>query len=429
MRAANRFLKTIKELGQVTRVSIDLYGSLALTGKGHATDKAVILGLEGETPKGINPEVIEPNLTRIAGEQKLMLDGLYPVPFVEETDLIFHLDRFLPYHPNGLRFTAYRGKEIFEQHVYYSIGGGFVLSHEEAANPSEAEVLSVPFPYRSGNELLDLGKRSGLRIPEMFRANERVRRTDEEIDEDLLQIWDVMQACINRGLQQEGMLPGGLGVRRRASMVYRQLQKRSIQNDPAVIFDWISLYALAVNEENASGGRVVTAPTNGAAGVVPAALKYYTTFTPNPTRQGVIDFMLTAGGIGMLFKWNASISAAEMGCMGEVGVASSMAAAGLTAALGGTNEQIENAAEIGMEHHLGLTCDPVRGLVQIPCVERNTMGTLQAINASRLALLGDGHHRVSLDQVIATMRETGRNMQSIYKETSLGGLAANVPEC
>jgi len=432
MRAAYRFLKRIKNLQEVDHLQIDLYGSLALTGKGHATDKAVILGLQGETPEGIDPETIEPKLHRVAEEKTLLLGGKVAVPFIEERDLLFHKDRFLPYHPNGVRFTAYHKGQVIDQHVYYSVGGGFVVCHEEATKTVEDVVGGhdpIPYPYRNGDDILRMAKESGLTVPEMIRANERVHRTDEEIDKGLLNIWNVMQRCIERGFHQEGILPGGLGVKRRAPEVFKQLQDRSFHEDPALIFDWVSLFALSVNEENAAGGRVVTAPTNGAAGIVPATLKYYTTFTPNPTQKGVIDFLLTAGGIGMLFKWGASISAAEMGCMGEVGVACSMAAAGLTAALGGTTAQIENAAEIGMEHHLGLTCDPVKGLVQIPCIERNTMGTLQAINGARLALLGDGSHRVSLDQVIATMKETGKNMQSIYKETSLGGLAVNVHEC
>ncbi len=432
MRAAFRFLSTIKNLQQIDHLQIDLYGSLALTGKGHGTDKAVILGLQGDTPEGVDPETIEPKLAKVLTEKMLILGGKVAVPFVEERDLLFHKDRFLPFHPNGVRFTGFSKGEIVSQHVYYSVGGGFVVSHEDATKTVEDAVGGhdpIPYPYRTGDDILRMGKASGLSVPEMIRANERVHRTDEEIDKGLLNIWNVMQRCIERGFHQEGILPGGLGVRRRAPDVYRQLQNRSFHDDPALIFDWVSLFALSVNEENAAGGRVVTAPTNGAAGIVPATLKYYTTFTPNPTQKGIVDFLLTAGGIGMLFKWGASISAAEMGCMGEVGVACSMAAAGLTAALGGTTEQIENAAEIGMEHHLGLTCDPVMGLVQIPCIERNTMGTLQAINGARLSLLGDGTHRVSLDQVIATMRETGKNMQSIYKETSLGGLAANVHEC
>ena len=432
MRAAYKFLSTIKNFAQVDHIQIDLYGSLALTGKGHGTDTAVLLGLQGERPESIDPETIEPKLKKIREEKKLLLGGKNDVPFVEERDLLFHKDRFLPYHPNGVRFTASSKGEVVSQAVYYSVGGGFVVSHDEATKTVEDVVgdhMPHPYPYRNGDDILRMGKASGLSVPEMIRANERVNRTDEEIDQGLLNIWNVMQRCIERGFHQEGILPGGLGVKRRAPDVFKQLQNRSFHEDPALIFDWVSLFALSVNEENAAGGRVVTAPTNGAAGIVPATLKYYTTFTPNPTQKGIVDFLLTAGGIGMLFKWGASISAAEMGCMGEVGVACSMAAAGLTAALGGTTLQIENAAEIGMEHHLGLTCDPVMGLVQIPCIERNTMGTLQAINASRLSMLGDGTHRVSLDQVIATMRETGLNMQSIYKETSLGGLAANDHEC
>ncbi|MDB2614221.1 L-serine ammonia-lyase, partial [Chlamydiales bacterium] len=308
-------------------------------------------------------------------------------------------------------------------------GGGFIVTHEQAM---KGEIVSdeviVPYPFRSGDELLEMANKSALKIPQLIRENERVLRSDQTINQEMLHLWSVMDSAIQRGIRGKGVLPGGLNVQRRAFMVHEQI-KDLPDGDPAKIFDWVSLWALAINEENAAGGRIVTAPTNGAAGVVPAVLKYYLTMTKAPTDQGVIDFLLTAGAMGSLFKLNASISAAEMGCMGEVGVACSMAAAGLTAALNGTNEQIENAAEIGMEHHLGLTCDPIKGLVQIPCIERNTMGAIQAINASRLALLSSERGGVTLDQVIATMRETGLNMKSIYKETSLGGLAVNVPEC
>lgn len=436
MRAVHLFLLDLQKNGffqKVKKVKTDLYGSLALTGHGHKTDKAIVLGLLGLTPEGVDPDQINALLGKVEATHALMLDGKEPIEFKEETDLLFHKDKFLPFHPNGLRFTAYDAadKELSSK-VYYSVGGGFVLEHDKIKSEGkEVESSVVPFPFKTGQELLDQCEKQKVSIPELIRLNERVWRKDEEIDKGLLNIWSVMSKCIDRGCHEKGILPGGLGVKRRAAPLFEQLKNEvnTSKEDPTLILDWVSLFALAVNEENAAGGRVVTAPTNGAAGVVPAVLRYYKQFVPQASEKGIINFLLTAGGIGKLYKLGASISAAEMGCMGEVGVACSMAAAGLTAALGGSNLQIENAAEIGMEHHLGLTCDPVMGLVQIPCIERNTMGAIEAINAARLSLRGDGTHRVSLDQVIATMRETGKNMKSIYKETSLGGLAANVPEC
>ncbi len=434
MRAAKQFLDLLigdNLLDQVVRVKVDLFGSLALTGHGHGTDKAVLLGLTGYTPEGTDPEIIEPLLNQIRSQKELCLGETKSVTFTEERDLLFHKDRFLPFHPNGIRFTAYKeGNGELLMKVYYSVGGGFVVAHDQAKSGKIVqEEIKLPYPFKTGDEILVHCKESGLSMVELIRANERAFRSDEETDAALMKIWEVMEACMERGMNVEGTLPGGLNVQRRAPLLRKKLDERGNSQDPAHVMDYVSMWALAVNEENAAGGRVVTAPTNGAAGVVPAVLKYYKTFTRDPTDQGVIDFFLVAGVMGILFKLGASISAAEMGCMGEVGVACSMAAAGLTAALGGTAQQIENAAEIGMEHHLGLTCDPVMGLVQIPCIERNTMGAMKAINASRLALFGDGTHRVSLDQVIGAMRETGRNMQSIYKETSQGGLAVNVPEC
>lgn len=437
MRAALKFIELLKEhkiLTSINRIIVDLYGSLALTGKGHATDIAVLLGLEGETPERVDPHTIAQRVAAIKSEKKLTLKGSHPICFVYDSHLLFHKDKLLPKHPNGMRFTAFGtdGQELFSK-VYYSVGGGFIVEHGETTadkNNDEGKEL-IPYPFRTADELLQICRRMNMRIADVVMENEKTWRSPEEIRNGLLAIWEVMQGCVERGCSHEGILPGGLNVKRRAAPLFKSLvaEKEHRRHDPVAAMKWASLWALAVNEENAAGGRVVTAPTNGAAGVIPAVLHYYTQFTDYPTKEGVIEFFLTAGAIGKLYKIGASISAAEMGCMGEVGVACSMAAAGLTAALGGTNEQVENAAEIGMEHNLGLTCDPIMGLVQIPCIERNTMGAVKAINASLLALAGDGTHRVSLDQVIATMRETGRDMQTIYKETSLGGLAVNVPEC
>lgn len=439
MRAALQFILKQNKLGRlddIAEIKIDLYGSLALTGKGHGTDLAIILGLLGEAPESVDPESIAEKLDKIRHSHKLFLLGNKQIPFEESKHLIFHMDKQLPYHPNGMRFTVYdiHRKEIASE-VYYSVGGGFIVDHESASKDKSLgeETLSkikLPYPFRTGEELLMFGREKKCSFEKVMLENEKCWRSEEEIVKGLLNIWHVMKICIAKGCQAEGVLPGGLNVKRRAAGIYRSLTaKTPDQKRPSDLFEWVSLWALAVNEENAAGGRVVTAPTNGAAGVIPAVMTYYEKFTDNPTDAGIITFMLTAAAIGILYKEGASISAAEMGCMGEVGVACSMAAAGLTAALGGTNEQIENAAEIGMEHNLGLTCDPIKGLVQIPCIERNTMGAIKAINASLLALQGDGSHRVSLDQVIATMRQTGIDMKSIYKETSLGGLAVNVPEC
>lgn len=437
MRAARLFMEALEKaelLNRVVRLKSDLYGSLALTGKGHATDLAIMLGLSGETPEGIDPNRIKEKIEKIRSNKILRLFDKKAIDYFEDRDLIFHYDKQLPYHPNGMRFRAYgiEGKELYTQ-VYYSVGGGFIVDHDTASKDKTLgdETHKLPFPFKTGDELLVLCRTNGFSIQDLVMENEKTWRSEEEIRSGLLHIWDVMQKCIERGCQQEGVLPGGLNVKRRAGSLLKHLkeQENALSRNPAEIMEWISLFALAVNEENAAGGKVVTAPTNGAAGVIPAVMKYYEQFSPNASQEGIITFMLTAGAIGILYKEGASISAAEMGCMGEVGVACSMAAAGLTAALGGTNEQIENAAEIGMEHNLGLTCDPIKGLVQIPCIERNTMGAVKAINASSLALRGDGLHRVSLDQVIATMRATGRDMKDVYKETSLGGLAVNVPEC
>jgi L-serine dehydratase len=432
MRAALQFALILRHrLNEVSKVVVDLYGSLALTGKGHSTDLAILLGLEGNTPEGVDPNVIASIIENIRQLKKLNLVGEHSIVFEENQHLIFHFDKQLPYHPNGMRFRAFnsQGKEIVQK-VFYSVGGGFIVDHETAMQDGKiiqnAHIL--PYPFKTATELLVLCKRHHFSIAELMLENEKSWRSEKEVYEGLLNIWHTMQACAERGCQKDGILPGGLNVKRRAPGIYRYLQNSG--HDPAQVMDWVSLWALAVNEENAAGGRVVTAPTNGAAGVIPSVLHYYLKFVEDASEQGVVTFLLTAGAIGLLYKEGASISAAEMGCMGEVGVACSMAAAGLAAVMGGSVEQVENAAEIGMEHNLGLTCDPVMGLVQIPCIERNTMGAMKAINAARLAKLhGTGEHRVSLDQVIATMRQTGRDMKSIYKETSQGGLAVNVPEC
>lgn len=435
MRAALTFIKEADKkdlIKKAKRIKIDLYGSLALTGKGHGTDMAVMLGVQGQTPEGVDPSEVDSIIERIQKEKTLNLLNSHKILFNEDSDLLFHMDKQLPYHPNGMRFTLYdeNQKELLSL-VYYSVGGGFVVDHESASHDDKVikNKHQLPYPFKTAAELLRLCKENNFTIPELMMENEKSWRSEADVKAGLLHIWHIMDQCIERGCAQEGILPGGLNVRRRAKVLFQQLTQESQEDNPAAVLEWVSLFALAVNEENAAKGRVVTAPTNGAAGVIPAVIKYYVRFIKNANDEGIIKFMLTAGAMGILYKEGASISAAEMGCMGEVGVACSMAAGGLAAALGGGNEQIENAAEIGMEHNLGLTCDPIMGLVQIPCIERNTMGAVKAINAASLALRGDGIHRVSLDQVIATMRETGNDMKSIYKETSLGGLAVNVPEC
>ncbi|MDX2141413.1 MAG: L-serine ammonia-lyase [Chloroflexota bacterium] len=430
MVAARRFVQelTPTQLAATTRVQVDLYGSLALTGRGHATDRAVLLGLMGERPDTVDPDQVETLVDRVRTTRRIRLDDRYDISFHEPTDLLFHMDETLHRHPNGMRCTVYDAAgAALASETYYSVGGGFVVSEREDHHGSSSGT-QVTFPFTSARDLLEIGQETNLSIADVVRENERSFRSDAETNAGLDRIWATMHSCIERGCQGEGILPGGLLVKRRAGKLYRNLQKPDY--DPLRHMDWVSLFALAVNEENAAGGRVVTAPTNGAAGVIPAVLAYYRRFMVGATDEGVRTFLLTAGAIGMLYKRNASLSAAEMGCQGEVGVACSMAAAGLAAVMGGTNEQIENAAEIGMEHNLGLTCDPIGGLVQVPCIERNTMGATKAINAARLAVLhGDGTHRVPLDAVIETMRQTGIDMQSKYKETSRGGLAVNVVEC
>ena len=431
MNAARSFVQLLASrelLPRTAQVSAQLFGSLALTGRGHCTDRAILLGLEGLSPETIDSAVVEPTLQRIRTAKRIRLLGLHEIAFDEPLNLLFHTDQVLPGHSNGMRFTAQDAAlNVLAREEYYSIGGGFIVQ-AGAESGATSVPIEPPFPFDSGARLLEHGKAQGLEIHELMMARERTWRSEAEVRAGLLRIWKVMQDCVKRGFEAQGLLPGVLGVRRRAPKLYRQL----MSGDPASpmhALDWVNAYALAVNEENAAGGQVVTAPTNGAAGIVPAVLHYYRRFEAGADDAGVIRFLLTAGAMGMLYKQNASISGAEMGCQGEVGVACSMAAAGMVSALNGSNEQMENAAEIGMEHNLGLTCDPVAGLVQIPCIERNAMGSVKAINAARLALRGDGSHKVSLDQVIATMRQTGLDMSTIYKETSQGGLAVNVPEC
>ncbi|MGH8134967.1 MAG: L-serine ammonia-lyase [Steroidobacteraceae bacterium] len=416
-------------LGRTTEVYAQLYGSLALTGLGHCTDRAVLLGLEGNDPAGFDPAIMEPTLARIRGSGRLRLLGRQEIAFDEPMNLLFLRDQMLPGHSNGMRFTARdaEGRTLLAEEMY-SIGGGAVQRSDEQPGAVQANAPVLPLPFADAEELLVRCRKSVLRIDELMLENERVLRPAPDIEAGLARIWSVMQACVQRGFAADGVLPGVLKVPRRAQRMQRMLLAEA-PGGLVDAMDWVNAWALAVNEENAAGGQVVTAPTNGAAGIVPAVLHYYAKLCQGGDNAGVRRFLLAAGAIGLLYKRNASISGAEMGCQGEVGVACSMAAGGLVAALGGTNEQVENAAEIGMEHNLGLTCDPIAGLVQIPCIERNAMGAVKAINAARLALRGDGSHKVSLDQVIATMRQTGHDMSSIYKETSQGGLAVNVPEC
>jgi L-serine dehydratase len=433
MNAARAFVDDLVERGLLERafkVAAQVYGSLALTGKGHCTDRAILLGLEGHRPDTIDPAAMEPALERIRATGRLRLGGRHDIDFDEPMDLLFHRDQVLPLHPNGLRFTALDASgSVLHREEFYSTGGGFVVRAAEFGQvKEEGRRVTTPYPFTSARDLLEAARANGLELHELVLANERALRSDAEIRASLLAIWAVMHDCIERGFRGTGLLPGVLKVKRRAARLHRVLVESS-EPRPLDAMDWVNAFALAVNEENAAGGRVVTAPTNGAAGIVPAVIAYYRRFEPGASDEGVVRFLLVAGAIGMLYKRNASISGAEMGCQGEVGVACSMAAAGLVSALNGTNEQVENAAEIGMEHNLGLTCDPIAGLVQIPCIERNAMGAVKAINAARLAMRGDGTHKVSLDQVITTMRQTGRDMSVIYKETSQGGLAVNVPEC
>jgi L-serine dehydratase len=434
MRAARMFVTGLAQDGlleAVGQVKAELFGSLGATGHGHGSDKAVLLGLEGEAPETVDTETVEERVTRIRATKCLMLLGKHELRFDEREHLILHRRRTLPFHPNGMQFVAYdaTGRELGAR-TYYSVGGGFVVDEQAAgADRITPDDTPVAHPFRTGAQLLGHCRATGLPVSAVMLANEQAWRSEAEVRAGLLRIWDVMQACVRRGCEHEGVLPGGLKVRRRAPELYRTLTADPYNTDPLRVMDWVNLFALAVNEENAAGGRVVTAPTNGAAGIVPAVLHYYTRFVPGATEEGVVRFLLTSGAIGVIYTETASISGAEVGCQGEVGSACSMASAGLCEVIGGSPEQVENAAEIGMEHNLGLTCDPVGGLVQIPCIERNAMAAVKAINAARLALHGDGTHIVALDKVIKTMRETGADMKVKYKETARGGLAVNVIEC
>lgn len=440
MLAAGRFLILLQagnNIELVNRIHVDLFGSLAMTGKGHCTDSAILLGLMGEKPAEIDPDKIDTAIAVIDSTHSLKLGGKFPIRFDKTNDLTFNKGASLSLHPNGIIFRAFDCEDnTVEKECYFSVGGGFVLSEAEINTTTTSTIeADIPYPFDSSDQLLELGEKHQMSIPELVLGNELVHLDPDEVKERLLQIWLVMEECIKRGCTTQGSLPGNLGINRRACDLHNELMARmkSGDPDPLAILDWVDVFAIAVNEENAAGSRVVTAPTNGAAGVIPAILCYYLRFVhtagKGSVKHAIQSFLLTAAAIGMLFKKNASISAAEVGCQGEIGVACSMAAAGLTAVMGGNNQQIENAAEIGMEHNLGLTCDPIGGLVQIPCIERNTMGAVKAINASRLALRGDGKHFVSLDQVIATMKQTGLDMRSKYKETSEGGLAVNVVAC
>ena len=434
-------LQADRQMDATARIEVRLYGSLGATGKGHGTDTAVMLGLEGAQPDTSDPDAINSRIKAMRAAKTLRVNGHKEIAFAEKTDVLFLRRETLSYHPNGVKFIAFDADgALLQERRYFSVGGGFVVSQEvaDAQNASTGEVARIVadptklrFPFSSGDALLAICAGSGLSIAQVMRANELAWRTDAELNAGLDRIWDAMKACVERGIRTEGHLPGNLLVKRRAAELHRSLSSRPEQalKDQLTILDFVNVYAMAVNEENAAGGRVVTAPTNGAAGIVPSVMHYYDRFCSGANQDGIRDFLLTAGAIGLLYKENASISGAEVGCQGEVGVACSMAAAGLAAVMGGTPAQVENAAEIGMEHNLGLTCDPVGGRVQIPCIERNAMGSVKALNAARMAMRGDGTHFVSLDQVIKTMRDTGRDMMTKYKETSRGGLAVNVIEC
>lgn len=438
MIAACRFVSHVEDanlLDYVRRIKVELYGSLGATGKGHGTDKAVLLGLEGYLPDTIDPDLIEPRLAQIRGAKALHLLGCLEICFDEREDVAFYrrlMSGTGVVHPNGMRFQAFdeQGQLLVEKE-YYSVGGGFIVNRDGDRVNGVRAGTEVPFPFRTGADLMRACRESGLSIAQLVMRNECAAHALDEVRNGLLDIWRTMAGCVERGCRTYGELPGPMRVKRRAAELAKHLRAHSEASlrDPLSMLDWINLYAMAVNEENAAGGRVVTAPTNGAAGVIPAVLHYYVKFVPGANEDGIVDFLLTAAAIGIIYKETASISGAEVGCQGEVGVACSMAAAALVAVMGGTPQQVENAAEIGMEHNLGMTCDPVGGLVQIPCIERNAMGAIKALNASRMALKGDGQHYVSLDSVIKTMRETGADMKTKYKETSRGGLAVNVIEC
>jgi len=436
MRAARTFVLGLGDAGALARVAavhVELYGSLGATGRGHGTDRAVVFGLLGETPEGVDPSSMESRMEALRASKRLALLGEHEIDFDPDAALEFHRRKSLPFHPNGMRFVATdaQGAELARRD-YYSVGGGFVVDESAAgADRIVEDTTKLPYRFRSAAELLELCHEHGLSVSSLMLENEQCWRDEGEIRGGLLDIWAAMQECVSNGCRNAGTLPGGLKVRRRAPDLFAKLMDRPEEalSDPLTVMDWVNLYALAVNEENAAGGRVVTAPTNGAAGIIPAVLHYYARFRRSSSDDGIVRFLLVAGAIGVLYKENASISGAEVGCQGEVGSACSMAAAALTEVLGGTVDQVENAAEIAMEHNLGLTCDPVGGLVQVPCIERNAMASMKAINAARIALRGDGRHLVSLDKVIKTMRDTGADMKLKYKETSRGGLAVNVIEC
>jgi L-serine dehydratase len=435
MRAARLFTEALHDSGllpDVTRIKAEMYGSLGATGKGHGTPKAVLLGLEGEQPESVDVTSIEDRVSQICEGRSINLAGTHKIEYNNETDVVLYRQKVLPFHSNGMVFSAFdKDSQTLSSQTYYSVGGGFVIDETAEGGDYLAEdSRTVAYPFESANQLLELCKEHNLSISELMLENEKSWRSEEQIRADLLNLWSVMQACVANGIAAGGILPGGLNVRRRAKELHQQLLSRpeAAMADPLSVLDWVTLYALAVNEENAAGGRIVTAPTNGAAGIIPAVLLYYMRFVPNANNEGVVKFLLTAAAIGILYKKNASISGAEVGCQGEVGSACSMAAGALTEVLGGTPAQVENAAEIAMEHNLGLTCDPVGGLVQVPCIERNAMGSVKSIHAARMALRGDGSHFVSLDKVIKTMRKTGEDMHERYKETSRGGLATNVLE-
>ncbi len=434
MKAAGRFAATLADsrvLARVARVRVELFGSLGATGHGHGSVAAVVLGLAGHQPDLVDPPTVRPLVDAVRADHRLTLAGDHGIDFDPDTDVVLHRNRTLPVHSNGMTFTAWDADGLqLSQRTYYSVGGGFVLDESETGpNRVKPDSTVLPFPFRTGAELLAHCAETGFSVARLMRENERVWRSDAEIDAELLHIWSVMQDCVHHGMTTEGVLPGGLKVRRRAPELLHRLQMETDSTDPLRGMDWLTLYALAVNEENAGGGRVVTAPTNGAAGVAPAVMMYYRRFMHGSSDDGIVRFLLTAGAIGVVIKELASISGAEVGCQGEIGAACSMAAAGMAALMGGTPAQVENAAEIGMEHNLGLTCDPVGGLVQIPCIERNAIAAVKAVTAARTALRGDGSHIVSLDSVLKTMRETGADMSVKYKETARGGLALNVIEC
>ncbi|EFP58416.1 L-serine ammonia-lyase [Dermacoccus sp. Ellin185] len=436
MRAAGRFLESLRVAGlfdDVARVQVELCGSLGQTGHGHGSDKAVVLGLMGEDPETVDTDTADARFHAVKETRRLLLGGLREVP-LDDDDLVLHRRKTLPGHPNGMiaRALDADGSVLLER-VYYSVGGGFVVDEDAlGADRVVQDTTPVEFPFNTGKELLEICARTGLPISEVMMRNELSWCTEEEVRSGMLHLWSVMDQCITNGFSTEGTLPGGLKVPRRAPAIHRALQQQVAPGypiDPLDVMDWVNLFAMAVNEENAAGGRVVTAPTNGAAGIIPAVLKYYVKFVPGADEDGIVRFLLTAAAIGILFKENASISGAEVGCQGEVGSACAMASGALCEVIGGNPEQVENAAEIGIEHNLGLTCDPVGGLVQIPCIERNAIASMKAINAARLSRRGDGKHTVSLDQAMKTMRETGRDMSVKYKETARGGLAVNVIEC